>query len=80
MLEGAGPPQSQDPTSTINVLSERERHVLRLLGGELRGPAIASELFISYNTLRSHTKHIFTKLGVSDRRAAVRRARELGLL
>ncbi|ALE91950.1 hypothetical protein AOC05_05730 [Arthrobacter alpinus] len=62
------------------TLSTRELHVLRLLGGGLSGPAIAGELFISYNTLRTHTKHIFTKLGVNDRRAAVRTARERGLL
>ncbi|WP_160320832.1 LuxR C-terminal-related transcriptional regulator [Arthrobacter alpinus] len=78
--EGANPPERQDPASNISVLSERERQVLRLLGGELSGPQIARELFISYNTLRSHTKHIFTKLGVTDRRAAVRLARESGLI
>ena len=48
--------------------------MLRLLGSELSGPQIARELFISHNTLRTHTKHIFTKLEVTTRRAAVRRA------
>jgi LuxR family maltose regulon positive regulatory protein len=62
------------------VLSERELQVLRLLGSELSGPQIARELFVSNNTLRTHTKHIFTKLDVTNRRAAVRRAREEGLL
>jgi LuxR family maltose regulon positive regulatory protein len=61
-------------------LTERELQVLRLLEGDLTGPQIARELFVSTNTLRSHTKHIFTKLGVTSRRAAVRRARERGLL
>jgi len=37
-------------------------------------------LYVSLNTLRSHTKHIFTKLDVNTRRAAVRRATDLGLL
>ena len=60
------------------VLSERELQVLRLLNSELSAPEIARELFISYNTVRTHTKHIFTKLGVSTRPAAVRRARERG--
>jgi LuxR family maltose regulon positive regulatory protein len=41
---------------------------------------MARRLFISHNTLRSHTKHIFTKLDVTSRRAAVHRARELGLI
>jgi LuxR family maltose regulon positive regulatory protein len=61
-------------------LSERELQVLRLLGSELSGPEIARELFVSNNTLRTHTKHIFTKLDVTNRRAAVRRAREEGLI
>ena len=43
-------------------------------------PEIARELFVSRNTLSSHTKHIFTKLGVTSRRAAVLQARERGLL
>jgi LuxR family maltose regulon positive regulatory protein len=61
-------------------LSERELQVLRLLGSELSGPQIARELFVSNNTLRTHTKHIFTKLNVTNRRAAVRRARDEGLI
>ncbi len=61
-------------------LSERERQVLRLLATELSGPEIAGELYVSVNTLRTHTKHIFAKLGVNTRRAAVRRAVDLGLL
>lgn len=69
----------QGPTSSAGLLSERELQVLRLLGGGLSGPEIADALFVSYNTLRSHTKHIFTKLEVGDRRAAVRQARERGL-
>jgi len=51
-----------------------------MLASELTGPQIARELFVTINTLRSHTKHIFTKLGVTTRRAAVRRARDAGLL
>jgi LuxR family transcriptional regulator, maltose regulon positive regulatory protein len=54
--------------------------VLRLLATELSGPEIARHLFVSVNTLRTHTKHIFTKLGVTTRRAAVGRAADLGLL
>jgi LuxR family maltose regulon positive regulatory protein len=61
-------------------LSQRERDVLRLLSGDLAGPDIATALVISLNTLRTHTKHIYAKLGVTNRRAAVRRASELGLL
>jgi len=61
-------------------LSAREVEVLRLLATELTGPEIARRLFVSVNTLRTHTRHIFTKLDVSTRAAAVRRATELGLL
>jgi LuxR family transcriptional regulator, maltose regulon positive regulatory protein len=63
----------------IDPLSERERGVLRLLASDLGGPAIARELSISLNTLRTHTKNIYAKLSVNDRRAAVRRAAELNL-
>ena len=64
----------------IEPLSERELDVLRLLGSELDGPAIARELMVSLNTMRTHTKNIYAKLAVTSRRAAVRRAAELGLL
>ncbi len=61
------------------ALSGRELQVLRLLDSELTGPEIARQLFVSHNTVRTHTQHIFTKLDVTSRRAAVRRARERGL-
>jgi LuxR family transcriptional regulator, maltose regulon positive regulatory protein len=64
----------------VEPLSERELDVLRLLATELNGPDIARELFISLNTVRTHTKNIFAKLGVNNRRAAVRRAGERDLL
>jgi LuxR family transcriptional regulator, maltose regulon positive regulatory protein len=63
----------------VEPLSERELEVLRLLRSELSGPEIAGQLIVSLNTLRTHTKNIFNKLGVNSRRAAVRRAEELDL-
>ena len=63
----------------IEPLSERELDVLRLLGTELDGPDIARELMVSLNTVRTHTKNIYAKLAVTNRRAAVRRAAELDL-
>ncbi len=66
-------PEITDP------LSERELEVLKLLRSELSGPEIAERLIVSLNTLRSHTKNIFNKLGVNNRRSAVRRADELNL-
>jgi LuxR family maltose regulon positive regulatory protein len=74
---GPGAPVSQ---ALIDPLSERELDVLRLLGTELSGPAIARELTVSLNTVRTHTKNIYAKLGVTNRRAAVRRAADLQLL
>jgi LuxR family maltose regulon positive regulatory protein len=61
-------------------LTKRELQVLGLLQTDLSGPEIARELFLSLNTLRTHNKHIFGKLGVGSRPAAVRRAEQLGLL
>jgi LuxR family transcriptional regulator, maltose regulon positive regulatory protein len=64
----------------IEPLSERELDVLRLLSTDLDGPRIAAELVVSLNTVRTHTKNIYAKLGVNNRRAAVRRGAELDLL
>ena len=61
-------------------LTSRELEVLRLLATDLAGPAIARELVVSLSTVRSHTKSIYGKLGVSGRRAAVHRGDVLGLL
>jgi LuxR family transcriptional regulator, maltose regulon positive regulatory protein len=64
----------------VEPLSERELEVLRLLATDLDGPDIARELVVSLNTVRSHTKNIYAKLGVNSRRGAVRRAEELDVL
>ncbi|MFG1911111.1 LuxR C-terminal-related transcriptional regulator [Kribbella sp. NPDC048928] len=69
-----------DASPLIDPLTERELDVLRLLDTELTGPEIARRLYVSLNTLRTHTKRIFTKLGATTRAGAVRRAREHGLL
>jgi LuxR family maltose regulon positive regulatory protein len=54
--------------------------VLNLLTTALSGPEIARELMISINTMRTHTKNIYSKLGVNSRRTAVSRSAELNLL
>lgn len=64
----------------VEALSDRESDVLRLLRSDLDGPDIARALSVSLNTMRTHTKNIYEKLGVNNRRAAVRRAEELDLL
>jgi LuxR family maltose regulon positive regulatory protein len=76
--EGPATPARSD--GLPEPLSDRELAVLRLLASDLTGPDIARRLVVSLNTLRTHTSHIYAKLGVSSRRTAVRRAGELGLL
>jgi LuxR family maltose regulon positive regulatory protein len=61
-------------------LSRRGRAVLRYLPTMMSNQEIAAELFVSVNTVKTHLKSIYRKLGVQDRREAVRRARTLQLL
>jgi ATP/maltotriose-dependent transcriptional regulator MalT len=61
-------------------LTDRELSVLRLLERGLSQREIAKELFLSFHTVHSHTKSIYTRLGVTSREEAIRRARELQLL
>jgi LuxR family maltose regulon positive regulatory protein len=76
-----GPPSALTPRrpGLVDELSPRELDVLRLLRTDLSGPEIAAELIVSLNTIRTHTKNIYMKLGVNNRRQAIRRADELGL-
>jgi ATP/maltotriose-dependent transcriptional regulator MalT len=67
-------------SNLLEPLSKRELEVLKLLRSDLSGPEIAQQLVVSLYTLRTHTNNIFKKLGVNNRRAAVRRAEELDLL
>ncbi|MCG3207668.1 MAG: HTH-type transcriptional regulator MalT [Anaerolineae bacterium] len=64
----------------IEPLSQRELELLRLFKTELSGPEIARELVVALSTVRTHTKSIYSKLNVNNRRAAVNRAIELGLI
>jgi LuxR family maltose regulon positive regulatory protein len=64
----------------IEPLSERELEILQLLNGPLSTPEIAEQLVVSANTVRTHIKNIYSKLGVHGRSGAVRQAKELGLL
>ena len=61
-------------------LTERELDVLRLLRGTLSLRDIARELYVSPNTVKTHTQAIYRKLGVSDRQDAVAKATELSLI
>ena len=64
----------------VEQLSGREREVLRLLSGMLSTAEVASELYISVNTVKTHLKSIYRKLAATHRGEAVRRARQLELL
>jgi LuxR family maltose regulon positive regulatory protein len=77
---GEGTKVASHGQGLVEPLSDREQDVLRLLATDLSGPEIAGELVVSLNTVRTHTQRIYTKLGVGNRRLAVRRARELDLL
>lgn len=72
-------PTQRPRTALVDELSPRELDVLRMLRSDLSGPEIARELHVSLNTLRSHTKSIFTKLGATNRREALRLAIEHGV-
>jgi LuxR family maltose regulon positive regulatory protein len=77
-IKGGSPLPASQPL--VEPLSQRELDVLRLFKTELSGPEIARELVIGLSTVRTHTKSIYSKMGVNTRRAAVRRAEELGLI
>lgn len=81
LRESAGASEVRTPAAQplIEPLSERELEVLRLLRTDLSGPEIARQLTVSLSTVRTHTQSIYSKLGVSSRRAAVRRAEDLDL-
>ena len=64
----------------VDPLSERELEVLHLIAAGLSNREIAEKLFISLNTVKTHTKNINSKLNVKGRIKAIGRAKELGLL
>jgi LuxR family maltose regulon positive regulatory protein len=68
------------PPRVTEQLTDTETRVLRYLPTHLTGPEIAAELWLSVNTVNTHTRHLYTKLGAHSRTEAVDRARALGLL
>jgi len=84
---GAGtPPVSRGglgeiiPPRVTEQLTDSETRILRYLPTNLTAPEIANELFLSVNTVGTHLRHLYAKLGVHSRHEAVDRARALGLL
>ncbi len=76
----AGSPRTIRRVTGVEELSARELRVLRLLASDLTQREIGAELYLSLNTIKSHTRSIFRKLGASTREQAVARARELELI
>jgi LuxR family maltose regulon positive regulatory protein len=76
----AGLPGTDDPPLMVGPLSEREREVLERLSGMLSTAEIATEMYISVNTVKTHLKSIYRKLSANHRGEAVRRARKLNLI
>jgi LuxR family maltose regulon positive regulatory protein len=68
------------PPGVSEPLTDSETRVLRYLPTNLTAPEIAGELWLSVNTVSTHTRHLYAKLGVHSRHEAVHRARALGLL
>ena len=80
-LEAAtGPVQARTDGAQPVSLTDRELSVLQYLPSMMTYPEIADQLFVSVNTVKSHLRHLYAKLEVINRRQAVIRARELGLL
>src|SRR5262249_14528303 len=67
-------PDTSAAQAMIEPLTQRELDVLRLFKTELSGPEIANQLVIALSTVRTHTKSIYRKLNVTNRRAAVKQA------
>ena len=80
-MHGSSLTLEENPEAPLaQELSPSELRVLRYLPTNLSRPEMASELSISLNTVNTHLRRIFAKLGADDRSAAVHRARELRLL
>jgi LuxR family maltose regulon positive regulatory protein len=69
-----------DMGGLVEPLSSREKEVLKLMAEGLSNPEIAARLYLSPNTLKAHTQHIFGKLGVHNRVQAINMARELKIV
>jgi LuxR family transcriptional regulator, maltose regulon positive regulatory protein len=80
LAERAPTPPGRQGQAQLEPLSDSEIRVLRYLPTNLSGPEIAGQLYVSHNTVRTHTSHLYAKLGTHTLAEAVARARALGLL
>jgi LuxR family maltose regulon positive regulatory protein len=77
---GSAPSTDREPRTQPDELSPSELRVLRYLPTNMTRPEIARELYVSINTVNTHIRNIYSKLGARDRSSAVQRAREVRLL
>jgi LuxR family maltose regulon positive regulatory protein len=81
LRSGDAPPRRPEDAEPLDEpLTPSELRVLQYLPTNLQVPEIAAELFLSVNTVRTHIRHLYAKLGAHGRTDAVERARNLGLL
>ena len=80
LRDGAVPSAGGQRSMAADELSPSELRVLRYLPTNLTRPEIARELYVSVNTVNTHIRNIYAKLGANDRSTAVQQARELRLL
>ena len=73
-------PPPGEPAWPDELLTESEARVLRYLPTHMGAPAIAAELYVSANTVKTHLRHLYRKLGAHSRQEAVQRAQAIGLL
>ena len=78
-VKRTAPPPAQ-PAWPGEPLTESETRMLRYLPTHMGAPEIAAELFLSANTVKTHLRHLYRKLGAHSRQEAVQRARTIGLL
>jgi LuxR family maltose regulon positive regulatory protein len=76
----AGPKLRDTANLVVDPITGRELEVLRLLDSDLSNREIAARLFVTLDTVKTHTRHLYAKLGVHKRHEAVTRARDLDLL
>jgi ATP/maltotriose-dependent transcriptional regulator MalT len=80
VMRGLSPAVASRLSTPASPLAAREREVLALVAKGTSNREIARELFISEATVKTHLSHLFTKLGVTDRAAAVAKGYEQGIL
>jgi LuxR family maltose regulon positive regulatory protein len=80
LARASGPAPAPSPQPLREPLTDSETRILRYLPTNLSAQEIANEVYLSWNTVRTHMRHLYAKLDVHRRHDAVERARALGLL